>query len=46
MIMCSLTMPTSSIMNPVISKVTEALIGSLAILWVKHMVEDSRWGIL
>ena len=45
MIMCSFTMSTSSIMNPVLCKVYRGLTGSLAILWVKHMVKDSSWGI-
>ena len=45
MIMCSFTMSTSSIMNPVVCKVYRGLTGSLAILWVKHMVKDSSWGI-
>ena len=45
MIMCSFTMSTSSIMNPVLCKVYTGLTCSLAILWVKHMVKDSSWGI-
>ena len=46
MIMCLFTMSTSSIMNPVLCKVYRGLTSSLAILWVKHMVKDSIWGVL
>ena len=45
MTMCSFTTSTSSIMNPVLCKVYRGLTGSLAILWVKHMVKDLSWGI-
>ena len=45
MIMCSFTMPISSIMNLVTSKDFCSLTCFLAILWVKHVVKDSRWGI-
>ena len=37
-------MSTSSLMNPV--QGYGGLAGSLAVLWVKHMVKDSSWGIL
>ena len=46
MIMCLFTISTSSIMNLVLCKVYRGLTGSLAILWVKHMVKDTSWGIL
>ena len=45
MIMFLFTMSASSIMNPVMCKVYVGLTGPLAILWVKHMVKDSSWGI-
>ena len=38
-------MSTSSIMNPMLCKVYKGLTSSLEILWVKHMVKDSSWGI-
>ena len=45
MIMCSFTMSTSSLMNPVLCKVYRGLTGSFAILRVNLMVKDSFWGI-
>ena len=46
MIMCLFTVSASSTMNPLLCKVYRGLTGSLAIMWVKHMVKDLSWGIL